>query len=153
FVKGISVPGVDCEIRVARRVQGRVVALMVSFGLMSYFDRTIMSIAGPSIIREFGLSETEMGSVYSAFVLSYAVVMIPGGHLADRFGPRLVLTLVGVGAALFTGLTAVGGRPGLGAYIGIVPALFAIRLGLGACSAPLFPTCGTMSANWLSPNT
>jgi MFS family permease len=143
---------VDHEYRAARRVQACVVALMVSFGLMSYFDRTIMSIAGPDIIKEFDLSETGMGSVYSAFVLSYAVVMIPGGHLADRFGPRLVLTLVGFGAALFTGLTALGGRPGFGIYIGVVPALFAIRLGLGACSAPLFPTCGTMSANWLPPN-
>ena len=142
----------DCDFHAASRVQARIVALMVSFGLMSYFDRTIMSIAGPGIIKEFGLSETEMGSVYSAFVLSYAVVMIPGGHLADRFGPRLVLTVMGIGAALFTGLTALGGRPGLGNYIGVVPALFVIRLGLGACSAPIFPTCGTMSANWLSPN-
>jgi len=48
-------------------------ALMVGFSVMSYFDRTIMSIAGPAIIREFKLSETEMGTVYSAFILSYAV--------------------------------------------------------------------------------
>ena len=40
--------------------------LMVGFSVMSYFDRTIMSIAGPAIIREFKLSETEMGTVYSA---------------------------------------------------------------------------------------
>jgi len=57
-----------------------IAALMVAFSVMSYFDRTIMSIAGPAIIREFGLSETEMGTVYSAFILSYALLMIPGGR-------------------------------------------------------------------------
>lgn len=48
------------------------VALMIAFSVMSYFDRTIMSIAGPQIMKEFGLSPTQMGSVYSAFILTYA---------------------------------------------------------------------------------
>ena len=125
-----------------------IVALMVAFSVMSYFDRTIMSIAGPQIIREFGISATRMGSIYSAFILSYAVLMIPGGNLADRFGPHRVLTMVGLGAALFTGLTAFGGRPGLGTYLGIVPAFLVIRLALGVFTAPLYPSCGRMNANW-----
>src|SRR5713226_2664699 len=100
------------DFRTARRVQATVVALLISFSVMSFFDRTIMSIAGPGIMKEFGLSETQMGSVYSAFLLSYALLMVPGGHLADRFGPRFMLTAMGLGAALFTGLTALGGRPG-----------------------------------------
>ena len=89
-----------------------VVLLMVMFSLMSYFDRTIMGIAGPGIMREFGLTETQMGNIYSAFLLAYALLMIPGGQLSDRYGPRIVLTVTGLGAALFTGLTALGGRPG-----------------------------------------
>jgi MFS family permease len=71
------------------------VALMIGFSVMSYFDRTIMSTAGPQIMKEFNLSQTQMGSVYSAFILSYAVMMIPAGHLADRLGPRLTLLLTG----------------------------------------------------------
>ena len=43
-----------------------IVLLMVLFSIMSYFDRTIMSVAGPGIIKEFSLSETQMGLVYSA---------------------------------------------------------------------------------------
>lgn len=125
-----------------------IVALMVAFSVMSYFDRTIMSIAGPQIIREFGLSETQMGSIYSAFVASYALLMIPGGDLADRFGPYRLLTLVGWGTALFTGLTALCGRPGLGAYFGIIPAFFIMRLAFGAFTAPLYPSCGRINANW-----
>lgn len=138
----------------ARPVQVRaarwgVVALMFACSVMSYFDRTIMSIAGPTIIREFRLTETEMGSVYSAFLLTYALLMIPGGRLADRFGPRLVLTGMGLGAAVFTGLTALGGAPGLGAWLGVVPSFVVIRLGLGAVTAPIYPSCATVNANWV----
>ncbi len=125
-----------------------IVVLMLAFSVMSYFDRTIMSIAGPGIIKEFSLSETQMGSVYSAFIFSYAILMIPGGRLADRYGAWRVLTAMGLGAALFTGLTALGGRPGLGAWLGVIPSFLVIRLGLGVCTAPLYPSCGRMTANW-----
>jgi MFS family permease len=126
-----------------------IVVLMVLFSLMSYFDRTIMSIAGPVIAKEFSLSETQMGAIYSAFLLSYAILMIPGGQLADRFGPRAVLTFMALGAALFTALTAAAGRAGLGAYLGVVPSFLVIRLGLGIVTSPLYPSCARMNANWV----
>jgi ACS family glucarate transporter-like MFS transporter len=131
------------------REQSVTVALMIAFSVMSYFDRTIMSIAGPQIMKEFYLSPTQMGSVYSAFILSYAIMMIPAGHVADRLGPRLTLLLMGLSAAWFTGLTALGGKPGLGSIIGVVPALIAVRLGLGIGTAPLYPACGKMSGHWI----
>jgi len=133
----------------AGRVQACVVLLMFGFSVMSYFDRTIMSIAGPGIMKEFGLSETEMGTVYSAFLWSYALMMIPCGGLADRLGPRLVLTGMALGAAAFTALTAWAGKPGLGTYLGIVPSFVVIRLGLGVFTAPIYPTCARMNANWM----
>jgi MFS family permease len=133
----------------ARRTEIVVVVLMIACSVMSYFDRTIMSIAGPQIMNEFHLSAPQMGTVYSAFVLSYAIVMVPGGQIADRFGPRLTLLLMNLSAALFTGLTALGGTPGLGSILGVVPALIVIRLGLGVVTAPLYPACARMSANWV----
>jgi MFS family permease len=133
-------------------VQWGIATLMVAFSVMSYFDRTIMSIAGPGIIKEFSLTETEMGSVYSSFVLSYAILMIPGGWLADRLGPWRVLTGMGFGAGLFTALTALSGKPGLGTLLGVVPSFLIIRLGLGASTAPLYPSCGRMNANWYDLN-
>jgi ACS family glucarate transporter-like MFS transporter len=131
------------------RVQLILVALMFGLSVMSYFDRTIMSIAGPSLIKESQLSETAMGTVYSAFTLGYALLMVPGGRLADRFGPRRVLAGMALGSALFTGLTPLGAIPGLGAYLGIIPSLIVMRLGFGFCTAPLYPTCGRMNANWI----
>jgi MFS family permease len=130
------------------RVQMLVVALMLAFSVMTYFDRTIMSIAGPGIIKEFRLSETEMGSVYSAFILSYALLMIPCGWLTDRLGPWRVMTVMGFGAGLLTALTALGGKPGLGVLFGIVPSFIIIRLALGVFTAPIYPCCGRMIFNW-----
>ena|SRR5579862_6529114 len=79
-----------------------VVALLFTFSLISYFDRTIMSIAGPQLMKDFAISPTQMGAVYSAFILGYALLMIPGGHLSDRLGARLTLALMGIFSALFT---------------------------------------------------
>src|SRR6185312_4749875 len=93
----------------------------------------------PGMIRDFGISPTAMGSIYSAFILGYGLLMIPGGLFTDKLGSRRTLTLMGFCSALVTGLTVVG--PGLGALIGIVPALFAIRFGLGVVTAPLYPAC------------
>jgi ACS family glucarate transporter-like MFS transporter len=118
---------------------------MFALSAMSYIDRTAMSIAAPTIIREFRLSETEMGTVFSAFILSYAVLMAPGGRLADRLGARLVLGLVSTGASLFTFLTAAVGRIPFPA----LPSLLGIRLGLGACTSPLYPACARMTFRWL----
>jgi ACS family glucarate transporter-like MFS transporter len=133
-----------------RRDPGRaglaIVPLMIACSVMSYFDRTIMSIAGPRIMKEFDLSATQMGSVYSAFILSYAIMMIPGGQLADRLGPRLTVLLMNLSAALFTGLTALAG---LGSILGVVPALIVIRLGLGVGTAPLYPACAKLSSHWI----
>jgi ACS family glucarate transporter-like MFS transporter len=122
---------------------------MFGFSVMSYFDRTIMSIAGPQIMKEFGIAPTQMGSIYSAFVLGYFLLMIPGGHMADRLGPRVTLGLMGLTAALFTGLTAVAGKPGLGTYLGVVPAFIAIRFCMGVGTAPLYPACGRMGMHWI----
>src|SRR5580693_8684866 len=93
--------------------QFTIIGFLFGFSMISYFDRTIMSIAGPQMIRDFGISPTAMGSVYSAFVLGYALLMIPGGQLSDRMGPRRTLMLMGMLSAGFTGLTVLAGKPGL----------------------------------------
>jgi ACS family glucarate transporter-like MFS transporter len=120
-----------------------IVALMCALSGMSYFDRTIMSIAGPVIMKESHISETEMGTVYSAFLLTYALFMGPGGALADRFGARLVLGLGGFLCAVFTGFTALARR--LGEFV-------VVRMAFGVCTAPLYPATGRLSANWIPPS-
>jgi MFS family permease len=127
----------------------RIVTLIFLFSVMSYFDRTILSIAAPGIMKEFSLSETEMGVVFSAFLASYTLLMIPGGRWADRYGPRNVFTFFALGSGLATALFAFGGKPGLGSVLGIIPAFVVIRLAFGVFTAPIYPTAAKMSANWI----
>lgn len=131
------------------RVRSNIIALMVAFSVMSYFDRIIISVAGPDIIREFSLSETEMGAVYSAFLFGYTLTMIPGGRWADRFGPRLVVTLTGVGAGLLTALTALGGAATWRRFLGVAESFILIRFGLGLATGPLYPSCARLYASWI----
>lgn len=126
--------------------------MLVSFSVMSYIQRVMMSIAGPEIMKQYSIPAPDMGLVYSAFVISYSLTMVPGGGFVDKYGPKAVLTAVGLLTAAFTGLTALAGSPGLGAVIGVVPALIVMRLGLGVGTSPLYPACGRMIHNWISPS-
>ncbi len=123
--------------------------LLVLLSLMSYFQRTSMSIAGPAIGKQFSLSETQMGAVYSAFVLGYALCMIPGGWLADRFGPSRVIAAVALSTAVFTALIATLVVPGLAGIAPVLSALIAVRFLLGCGTAPLYPASARMNANWM----
>lgn len=68
-----------------------VLGLCFCANLLCVLVRIDVSIAAPLIIREFGWDQARMGAVLSAFFAGYVLLMIPGGILADRFGPRTTL--------------------------------------------------------------
>src|SRR5262249_40402119 len=73
----------------------RIVPLVLVFVAFAHFNRVSISVAGAEqIIRPGFVSETEMGFVYSAFLLTYTLFMIPGGWFIDRFGPRAAWMIV-----------------------------------------------------------
>jgi MFS family permease len=47
-------------------------------------------------MKDFAISPAQMGAIYSAFILGYALLMIPGGYLSDRLGARFTLALMGI---------------------------------------------------------
>lgn len=118
---------------------------MFAISAISYLDRVNISIAGRSIQQDFHLDNIQLGWVFSAFVLGYALFQAPGGRLADRFGPRRVLTLGTVWWGLFTALTALvpAGIPGL------LIILLAVRFSLGLGEAVVFPASNRLVASWI----
>src|SRR5205814_9889338 len=70
------------------------------------FDRINLSIAGSSIATEFHLTNVQLGSLTSAFLLGYAFFQTVGGWLADRLGSRRVLAVGVVWWGIFTSLIA-----------------------------------------------
>jgi MFS family permease len=119
--------------------------LMVAASATNYFDRSILGIAAPSLIRESGISETAMGAIFSAFLISYTALMTPAGWLADRLGAQKVMAFAAFGWGVFTFATPLAlwiGLTGSLAYLWML----AIRFLLGATSAPLYPSCANITA-------
>ncbi|MEQ9210768.1 MAG: MFS transporter, partial [Pseudomonadales bacterium] len=108
-------------------------AVIFFLTVVNYADRAIISIAGPAISDEFGLTAIELGFIFSAFGWTYVIGQLPGGWLLDRFGTKWVYAAcVGIWS-LFTLLQ--------GFVFGAVAVamLFTLRLLVGLSEAPSFP--------------
>ncbi|WP_114750333.1 MFS transporter [Pleomorphovibrio marinus] len=73
--------------------------------LLMYVDRIGISVAKGPMTESLGLSDKQFGWALSVFALGYALFQTPFGMLADRFGPRKILTAVVSLWSIFTALT------------------------------------------------
>src|SRR5688572_557725 len=89
-----------------RQVRHRVLAFTVALAAVTYMDRVCISVAAPHISRDLGLSDVQMGFVFSAFTLAYGAFEIPTGWWGDRVGTRSVLTRIVAWWSAFTIITA-----------------------------------------------
>ena len=108
-----------------------VLGIMLAAYHICYIDRMVMASAIPFIAKDLNLSPLEMGQVLSAFFLGYAVMQIPGGLLADRFGARLVLTITIAAWSIMTALTGIAW--GLAALL-VIRVLFGLTEGPFPCA-------------------
>jgi len=112
---------------------------------VSYLDRVNISIAGGSIAEAYHLSDVQLGKVFSAMLVGYALFQTVGGRLADRFGPRRVLAGGVMWWGLFTALTAMVPANIAGAlFIFVV-----VRFLLGAGEAVIYPSANQFIARWV----
>jgi MFS transporter, ACS family, D-galactonate transporter len=128
--------------RKASTVRWRIFGIVFVLVVINLIDRVTLSIAMPTISKEFSLEPAIQGIILSAFFWSYALLQIPGGWLIDRFGPRALITGATVGWGFFQAIAGV-------ATGGI--SLLISRVGLGAAEAPLFPAGAKLNSIWLSP--
>jgi MFS transporter, ACS family, glucarate transporter len=128
-----------------------VVVFLASFSFVSYLERANISVAAELMIPALGLSKVQMGQIFTAFLIGYALFQIPGGFLGDKLGPRLTLagsSLVWAAMTIFTGLL-----PSIfGSAIAIFAALWAVRLLLGVSEATTFPVGNRVVAKWMPPS-
>ncbi len=108
--------------------------------VLLYVDRVCISAAKDAVSADLGLSEKEMGWVFSAFALGYALLQTPSGWLADRMGPRRVLALIVVIWSAFTGLTAV-----VNSWV----SMLVVRFLFGAGEAGAFPGMSRAVYSWM----
>ena len=128
----------------------RIVSMRSATATASYICRVNVSTAGPLLMKEFSLSEVQMGRVFSAFILGYALFQVPAGALADKWGTRRVLMLV---AWLWIIITVMQATVGLGIFqtsiISALTAFMVYRFMLGIAASPTYPAAGKGVASWV----
>jgi len=117
-----------------------VLVLATLVAILLYLHRYCLSTADRDIKLELELTEGQMAQVLGAFFFSYALCQIPSGFLADRYGPRAMLTFYIVVWSALTGLLGVAQG-----YIG----LLALRLGCGMFEAGAYPACAGIIRRWM----
>jgi ACS family sodium-dependent inorganic phosphate cotransporter len=112
--------------------------------LISYLDRTNISVAALPMQEQFGWDETTKGYVLSSFFVGYMALMAVSGALANRYGGKLVLGIAVLWWSLFTALTPPAALMGFGALI-------TARIALGLGEAAVFPASINMLGRWVPP--
>ncbi len=113
------------------------VALLAAAVFINYVDRGAMPTAAHLMQDELGLGARELGVLFSAFFWSYALLQIPAGYLAERFG---ALPVLAGGLVIWGGATMlVGAAHSFGT-------LLALRLLLGFGESVSFPSVSKLLA-------
>lgn len=117
----------------------QVLAFLFALSILTFLDRVCLSVAGPRMQSELGITPEMWGWVVGVFAIAYGAFEIPSGAMGDRLGPRRVLTRIVVWWSAFTALT--------GAVSGY-PALLAVRFLFGAGEAGAYPNSSAAVSRW-----
>jgi MFS transporter, ACS family, glucarate transporter len=125
---------------VPSRTRYGVIIFAVTLAIITYIDRVCISKAAPLIQRDLHFTKEQMGWVFSAFTLAYALFEVPGGWLGDKLGPRRVLMRVVAFWSIFTAVTG---------YAWNLASMMVCRFFFGAGEAGCFPNLTKMFTIWL----
>jgi ACS family glucarate transporter-like MFS transporter len=135
--KQVSAPAYTGSLWTGKR---SIIALFLFFNMfINYMDRINLSVAMPIVSKQFKWDPATMGWIFSGFLWTYMVCLIPWGKATDKYGSR------NVGAVSMTlwslGGMATGGIMGFGS-------MMASRLALGVGEAASFPIAGKVVRQW-----
>ncbi|MEO7191555.1 MAG: MFS transporter [Vicinamibacterales bacterium] len=122
------------------RVRYRVVALGTTLAMVTYLDRVCISKLAPNIMSDLNLDKIQMGYIFSAFALAYAIFEIPTAWWADRLGTRAVLTRIVIWWSVFTMATAAAFT---------FPVMLIVRFLFGMGEAGAWPCAARSFSRWI----
>ncbi len=135
----ISIPN-DSETRIIPGGKRFYIAVFLFFNLLiNYIDRVNLSVAAPALVKEFHWDAARMGWVFSAYLWTYTIPLIPTGVLLDRIGFRRVSAFgisIWSAAAMFTAAAT------------NFATMCLARLALGAGEVTTFPAAGKVIRQW-----
>jgi len=106
---------------------------------LNFFDRQIIGAVGEPIRKEFGLGDSELGALNTAFTLIYAFVGLPLGKLADKYSRKKILA---IGVFFWSVMTAASG------FARNFWQIFAMRLGVGIGEASCAPAATSLIGDY-----
>ncbi len=116
------------------------VGLLFLHAMNTFMDRICISTASVLIMADLNISGQMMGNIFGIFAVSYALLQVPAGWFADRYGPKKALLIVVAFWSSFTALT--------GAAWNAV-SMLVIRFFFGAGEAGAFPGATRAVFNWV----
>jgi MFS family permease len=117
-----------------------VIFFAVTLSVVTYIDRVALSLSRKQVATDLHLTDEQMGLVFGAFALSYALFEVPSGWMGDMWGPRRVLMRIVVWWSAFTAATGMAFN-----FI----SLYLTQLLFGAGEAGCFPNITRAFSNWL----
>ena len=124
---------------VPSRARFTLLRLAFALSVITYLDRVCIATAAASIRQNLRLDTIQMGWVFSAFTLAYAIFEIPSGWLADTIRPRKVLTRIVLWWSAFTMATGLAWN---------FVSLLSFRFLFGAGEAGAFPSVSRSFSEW-----
>lgn len=121
-----------------RRVWGIYIAAVAVY-FVAVVHRTALGVAGVEALDRFNVEATGLALLSVTQIGTYALMQIPSGHLLDRFGPRVMMTVGSLVMAAGQLLLAFSDHYGLA---------IAARIMIGAGDAPIFISAGRLIAHW-----
>jgi ACS family glucarate transporter-like MFS transporter len=120
--------------------RGWIYVLMLTLVTINYMDRSALAVVAQKVRGEFNLSPVEMGYLFSSFLWTYVVCLLPVGIMLDRFSARNINS---IGIALWSlAMAATAGVWNFGT-------LLLTRLVMGAGEATSIPSCGRIVREWM----
>ncbi|MEK6348151.1 MAG: MFS transporter [Burkholderia sp.] len=127
--------------RITLKASTTVLVMLCLMYFITYVDRVNISTAAGQFKTQLGLSNTELGIVFSAFAYPYVIFQFIGGWVSDRFGARRTLLACAAIWAVATALTGMAGG-----FVSLIAARLLLGLGEGAT----FPASTSAMASWIA---
>ncbi len=125
-------------------LERKTILALVAMGVAVFIvanDFTALAVALPAIEKQFNTDVGTVQWVINAYALTFGVLIVVGGRLADIFGRKRIFIL---GAAIFAGFSVLGGAAQSTAWLISCRAL----MGIGNAVGPMFGGVLTDALSW-----
>lgn len=125
----------------ASKVRWMFALMFFLIGVIAYMDRANISYIAQPMMEDLNMNKTQFGMLASVFAAGYALMQVPAGIMAEKFGPKKMLTFALVWWSAFTILTGVVRSHGL---------LYTMRFLFGVGEGPMYPSNAVFNTYWFA---